>query len=291
MATIGFKRLARNHQIKFRNDVLKVEHGDFETFLTSADALNGLIFYNGFEIFEAAKVRYDIHVKKNDELYANMLRSQHIPFNFFIPLSKDLDYAKAILSIFMGGTIDKVFKILIEHAPDPKEALEDRTSFDVYVEYLHTDGTKAIIGIEVKYTEGAYKLIDGTREANRIADRGSIYYSLTDRIGLYKAGALEELPKDEFRQVWRNQLLGVSMTSKNHSNSPIKHFTSIILYPKGNDHFMNLIPAYKKFLNPGYEDSFMGITYEEFIDAARELTSDKKYLSWLQYLEDRYIVK
>ena len=37
--------------------------------------------------------------------------------------------------------------------------------------------------------------------------------------------------------------------------------------------------------------SFMGITYEEFIKTARELTVDPEYLRWLQYLEDRYIVK
>jgi hypothetical protein len=35
----------------------------------------------------------------------------------------------------------------------------------------------------------------------------------------------------------------------------------------------------------------MGITYEEFIKTARELTGDPEYLRWLQYLEDRYIVK
>lgn len=81
------------------------------------------------------------------------------------------------------------------------------------------------------------------------------------------------------------------MTRKNHTESRYEYFTSIILYPEGNDHFRDLIPMYKGFLNPGHESSFIGITYEEFIANARGLTEDEGYLKWLQYLEDRYIVK
>ena len=75
------------------------------------------------------------------------------------------------------------------------------------------------------------------------------------------------------------------MTRINHPESRYEHFTSIILYPEGNDHFRHLVSVYKSFFNPGYENSFLGITYEEFIKAARELTNDTEYLRWLQYLE------
>ena len=44
-----------------------------------------------------------------------------------------------------------------------------------------------------------------------------------------------------------------------------KYFASIILYPEGNDHFRELVPKYKSFLAPCHENSFKGITYEEFI--------------------------
>jgi hypothetical protein len=98
------------------------------------------------------------------------------------------------------------------------------------------------------------------------------------------------LKTDKYRQVWRNHLLGESMTRKNHPNSKYEYFTSIILYPEGNDHFRELVPMYKSFLNPGNEGSFKGITYEQLIVTARELTEDSEYLRWLQYLEDRYLV-
>ncbi|MEI8225856.1 MAG: hypothetical protein WCG82_08000 [Bacteroidota bacterium] len=292
MATIGFKELARRHQIKYREEVLKVGGGAYETHLTEADALKGLIFYNGFNIFDIAKERLNPHLEQNKACFANMLRSEHIPFNFFVPLRQDLEYAKNLLNRFVSGIIAFINDIKIEFAPVPELALKDRTSFDVYIEYLNISGKLGILGIEVKYTEREYKLIPKSKEEKDINNPDSIYNTLTGKIGLYRKEIIEKekLKTDEFRQVWRNQLLGESMTRKNHSDSRFDHFTSIILYPKGNDHFRNLIPAYRSFLNRGHESSFISITYEEFIKTAREFTAKPEYLRWLQYLEDRYIL-
>ena len=231
------------------------------------------------------------HFKLKQACFANMLRSEHIPFNFFVPLSKNLEYARAVLNRFMGGVINIITEIRIEHAPDPVKALKDKTSFDVFIEYRHASGALGIIGIEVKYTEREYKLIKDSKEERDINNPDIQLQQLTGKIGLYRKEIIQELKTDEFRQVWRNQLLGESMTRKNHPDSKYEHFTSIILYPEGNDHFSDLVPKYKSFLNPGHESSFKGITYEEFIAAARAVTTDTEYLRWLQYLVDRYIVK
>lgn len=287
---ISFKELARCHQIEFRKEVLKVEEGAYETHLTESDALQGLIFYNGFKIFEVAKERLNPHLEQNKACFANMLRSEHIPFNFFVPLIYDLGYAKDILNKILCGLIDSIDVIKIEYAPNPDLALKDKTSFDVYIEYKHFTGTYGIIGIEVKYTEKEYKLKEGSKEDKEVNKEDSIYNLLTKTSGLYKNEFTQILKTDEYRQVWRNHLLGVSMINKSYVDSRFEHFTSIILYPEGNDHFRNLIPAYRNFLNRGHESSFIGITYEEFILTARELTRDPEYLRWLRYLEDRYIV-
>ena len=286
---ISFKERARRHQIKFRQDVLKVGYNGFEIILTDADAQQGLIFFDGFKINEYAQTRYP-HFKLKQACFANMLRSEHIPFNFFVPLSKNLEYARAVLNRFMGGVINIITEIRMEYAPDPAKALMDKNSFDVFIEYRHASGALGILGIEVKYTERAYKLIKDSKEDRDINNAKSSYNKLTGKIGLYRKEFIQELKTDEFRQVWRNQLLGESMTRKNHPDSKYEYFTSIILYPEGNDHFRNLVPKYKSFLNPGHESSFKGITYEEFVSVARELTVDSGYLEWLQYLEDRYIV-
>jgi hypothetical protein len=286
----GFKELAKRHQIKFRESVLKVGYDEIETNLTDADAQKGLIFFDGFRVLEAAQGRYPFYIM-NQACFANMLRSEHIPFNFFVPLSKNLEYARAVLNRFMGGVINKISDIRIEHAPDPVKALMDKTSFDVFIEYRHASGGLGVLGIEIKYTERMYKMIKGSKEDREINDPASIYNSLTDKIGLYKKEAIPKLKTDDFRQVWRNQLLGESMTTKNHPDSKYKYFTSIILYPEGNDHFSELIPLYKSLLIAGHESSFIGITYEAFLKAARDTTDDMEFLRWAQYLEDRYIVK
>jgi hypothetical protein len=291
MAPIGFKARARQHQIKFRKEILKAGRGEQEYHLSGADASRGLIFFDGLNVFVAAKGRYDIKEEQYKACYANMLRSEHIPFNFFVPLAYDLNYAREVFNKVLGGIISKIKVIKIEYAPDPADALKDKTSFDVYIEYYHIDGTQGILGIEVKYTEGAYKLIENSKEAKEVMNPNSIYNKLTRDLQLYKEEFLDQLPTDTFRQVWRNQLLGVTMTSRVKKDSPFEHFKSIILFPEGNDHFRNLVPVISNMLNHEVDDMFMGITYEEFIKAARELTTDPEYLRWLQYLEDRYIVK
>jgi hypothetical protein len=290
MAATGFKERAKWHQIKFRENVLMVGYNEFETILKDEDAQRGIIFFDGFRIFETAQERY-AHYRLNQACFANMLRSEHIPFNFFVPISKKTEYARAILNPFLGGSINTITEVKIEHAPDPSTALMDKTSFDVFIEYRHISGGLGILGIEVKYTEREYKLMKHSKEGREINDPNSVYFTLTDKIGIFKKDVIDRLKTDEFRQVWRNQLLGESMTTKNRPDSKYEHFTSIILYPQGNDHFRELIPKYKHLLNPGYESSFAGITYEEFIAAARQQTEDTEFLRWLQYLEERYIVK
>ena len=136
---IGFKERARRHQLKFREEVLKVAYDGVETILTDADAQNGLIFFDGFKINEYAHGRYP-HFKLKQACFANMLRSEHIPFNFFVPISKNIEYARAVLNRFMDGEINIITEIRIEHAPDPEEALKDKTFFDVFIEYRHASG-------------------------------------------------------------------------------------------------------------------------------------------------------
>lgn len=290
MAATGFKERAKNHQIKFGKEVLCVGYNGFETILNDVDAQQGLNFFDGFKVIEAARARYP-HFRLNQACFANMLRSEHIPFNFFIPLSRNTEYARAVLNRFMGGVINLITDVRIEYAPDPGKALMDKSSFDAFIEYRHASGRTGILGIEVKYTEKEYRLSRDSMENKEIRQDTSLYNTLTKKIGLYRKDKIEELKADKYRQIWRNQLLGESLTRKNHPESGYEYFTSILLYPEGNENFRDLITAYKNLLAPGNENSFIGITYEEFIKSAWQLTEDQDYLRWLHYLEDRYIVK
>lgn len=191
---MGFKELARRHQIKFREEILGVGYNGYENILKDEDAQRGLIFFDGFKILEAADARYP-YFKLNQACFANMLRSEHIPFNFFIPLSKNLEYARAVMNRFMGGVINNITDIRIECDPDPEKALKDKTSFDVFIEYRHASGGYGIIGIEVKYTEKEYPLKRGSKEDGDINNPDSTYNVLTRKIGLYRKEFIRNLKK------------------------------------------------------------------------------------------------
>ena len=220
----GFLVQARLHQSRYRATVLDVPCDVYGNYLQMADALDmGLNFYKDFEIFDAVKKRYP---KYSKPLYANMLRSEHIPFNMFIPLMRNPDFCRVVLSQLTDLPIRSIDDVKIEYAPKPaSKYLNDRISFDVYVKYSHDDGAKGIFGIEVKYTERSYKLTKDSKEDADIRNLQSRYYSVTAKSGLYKPEAIDLLKTDRLRQIWRNQLLGESILLEDKDE--FKHFISI----------------------------------------------------------------
>ena len=161
-----FKRIARTHQSDFRTNFLKApfdpdkKYGKYGAFLMPADANAGLNFCEDFrqEILERIQKRFpSLTATQHDGLYANMLRSEHIPWNVFIPMTHNLNATAMVFNKILGiDEIDEVTDIRIEWAPPKKtEYLNDNTSFDAYIEYLH-NGKTCGIGIEVKYTEEGY---------------------------------------------------------------------------------------------------------------------------------------
>jgi hypothetical protein len=281
----GFLAKARLHQSKFRASQLKVPHDEYGNYLTKEDALKGLNFYPDFNIFNEVKKRYP---KYSKPLYANMLRSEHIPFNLFIPLKSDLDLAKSIFNELMSGQIESIDKIEIEYAPKPaSKYLDDRTSFDTYIEYTHRDTQKGIIGIEVKYTEREYKLGKKTSERRKIENKNSVYYKVSQASQLYKPNSIDLLITDKFRQIWRNQLLGESIIL-NHDND-FQHFTSMTFFPKGNVHFVETSKEYMQMLIEN-NDRFVPVYYEDYFSQCNGHIQDSYYNVWIKYLKKRYII-
>ncbi len=284
----GFLARARLHQSKFRALQLGLDYDEYGNYLKTEDAQKGLNFYGGFGVIDAVKRRYK---KYSKGLYANMLRSEHIPFNIFIPFNSDSsskEYLAKVLNEFLNHKIKSIDRIEIEYAPaENKKYLDDKTSFDTYIEYTHLDGFTGIIGIEVKYTEQGYKLNPKSTEADGLHNGTSKYFRISDKCNLYKAGSHQKLITDEFRQIWRNHLLGEYML---HVDSEkFKHFTSITLFPEGNTHFKHHSKEYMDMLIDN-NNKFIPITYEAFFEACLKHCPSSDYKEWIKYLYDRYIV-
>ena len=283
--TTGFLEKARLHQSKFRAFKLNVSYDNYGNYLKPEEASERLNFYNDFDIFAEVKKRYPNYSKP---LYANMLRSEHIAFNLFVPFKTDLDFGKRVLNDLLSGQILSIDKVEIEYTPFPaNKYLNDKTSFDTYIEYTNTDNQKGIIGIEVKYTEHEYPWKSGSKQEVDIKDKNSKYYLISKQCGLYKSDTIEKLITDKFRQVWRNQLLGESIVIKN--NEQFKHFTSVTIFPKSNLHFIEISKEYLNMLDNNY-DRFVPITYEDFLSLCERHKPNDRFAKWLTYLSDRYIL-
>ena len=121
----GFKASARLHQSRFRAENLNLDCDRYGNFLKMPDGKNGKNFYGDFGIFDAV----ECYRNYNTNLYSNMLRSEHIPFNFFIPFRYNTDYCKKVFNEILDGciksidlttSIDCKMNIKIEFAPKPK---------------------------------------------------------------------------------------------------------------------------------------------------------------------------
>ncbi|MCF2583327.1 PGN_0703 family putative restriction endonuclease [Bacteroides caecigallinarum] len=295
----AFKAHARKKQSLFRQMVLGIPYdpkhkfGKYGAFLMEPFASLGYNFCEVYrnDILNGIKERYGkLNAALHEGLMGNMLRSEHIPWNVFYPMKSDLQATSALLKdILKTDEIDKVTDIRIEWAPEKEEALDDNTSFDTYIEYIY-NGKECGVGIEVKYTEEGYPF--GKLERKRVMEEeDSLYAIKTRQCGLYtneiNNRRLSEtlLCKDDYRQIWRNHLLGAAMVM----NGRITKFHSITLYPNGNTHFKKVLPEYEKLLSEYGKATFGYITIEKLILLiCKHFEMNEKNKQWVDYLNTRY---
>ena len=280
-----FKRWARALQFAYREDVL-CDFNEYRTpqvLLSEENAKRGLIFYDGFRDLILSKVG-----NVATQLTANMLRSEHIPYNLFTPLETMPEIAVDLFSKMIGVPIKQIKSIEIEYAGigDKSMYLNDRTSFDAFVSYITPDERKGGIGIEVKYTENEYPL--GEKEGKDIAGDNHLYKDMTAESGYFRSGLDISmfLTAHHLRQIWRNHILGYSM--KHKGDVDIIHHVHI--YPAHNEHFHNYaLPEYRALLTGNGNESFKTITYENYFDMLNDYRDNEQVSDWVKYLRKRYL--
>lgn len=293
-----FKRKARVHQIKYREEVLGVGYNKYPNVLNLTDGRKGLVFYEGFRKEILAELKKPIQVTSfapSGQMLTNLLRSEHIPYNIFFPMNKDKEGCRDLFnSILEKEVISKVIDIKIEYHPEPIENyLSDHTAFDVYISYINTNYKECGIGIEVKYTEKEYPLKKGTREYTHVKDElGNTrlfphYLNASKNSKYFKEEVTHDiLVSNKFRQIWRNHILGASMVLR----GDIEKFTSITIYPKANVHFHNdALPKYLELLSEIGRDSFIPLTYEYLFDLMAKYLNVENGREWNIYLKQRYL--
>ena len=209
----------------------------------------------------------------------------------------DLNAAAKVFDKILGGNqIEKIIEIKIEYAPEKQYALNDGTSFDTFVLYKHKDGQLGGIGIEIKYTEGGYQLKHDSKEWRDIMLGENKNYIDITRSSRYYPDSIVNIPlpksplvKNDFRQIWRNHILGASMKNNSNIEYDLKHFNSVTIYPSFNTHFVKIIPQYKEMLSEYGKKTFCGMTYEDFFKILASYYDSNDFIYWHLYLNLRYI--
>ena len=280
-----FKRWARALQFAYREDVLHDfnEYRAPQVLLSEENAKRGLIFYDGFRDLILSKVGCVA-----TQLTANMLRSEHIPYNLFTPLETMPEIAADLFGKMIGVPIRQIKSIKIEYAGtgDKSMYLNDRTSFDAFISYTTPDGKNGGIGIEVKYTENEYPL--GENEGKDIEGKNPLYREMTTESGYFTPNLDIKmfLTAHHLRQIWRNHILGYSM--KHKGDVDIIHHVHV--YPEHNEHFHNYaLPEYRTLLTEKGDESFKTITYENYFDMLDTYRANGQVSEWVKYLRKRYL--
>lgn len=295
-----------------------------EALLKWDDAKDGIIFYEGFRhqiMNEISNLRASGLYAPSGMMMRHALRSEHIPWNVFFPMSLSDDMKSHAVDVFNAiieqvstelPKIKYISDIKIEFAPKDEHATEapftmcylnDRTSFDTYIDYVAEDGQKGGIGIEVKYTEEGYYPgeTEKTAAITDYKDPKHRYLDVMKKSSYYVPAAFmpddkhpnlwSPLVSNELRQIWRNHLLGASMVQ----HKDIAHFLSLHLYPKGNTHFhgdekhVGAVEYYRHWLGPEGKKSWTAITFEELFKLMEKNYADQEDRNWINYLKDRYL--
>lgn len=274
-----FKALARLHQSKYRAEVLCVDFEDYGNRLNDSDAQKLLNYYDKLNSRKCLRDRYPSYSKKRD---ADMLRSEHIPFNLLAPLDTKRESAIYVISEALGIDCDEIMQIGIEYAPTPKEEyLNDGTALDTYIQAKLRNGNICGIGIEVKYTEQDYPI--GKTESINVKNHDSRYWIIARYSECFKNPDDEVFGSDPLRQIWRNHLLGLSMVE----HGDVDEFYSITLFPDGNHHFHTVLPQYRSLLTNKAQSHVFGCTFERFISA---IGGSPDFEDWKKWLERRYLI-
>jgi hypothetical protein len=295
----SWSKRAREHQKNFKAEFLKIFHTGpgsnpprSETVLSEDAAGQGANFYTYGKTDEWEILKDEIRRSTKRKLQVenaglrNMLHSEHIPYNLLMPLKMERvpQRVRHFMELLLNKNVkvDLVEKIKVEYTAElhRSELLNDNTCFDGYVEFL-SGGKRVGVGMQVRYAEKIF--IYGNKEKNLLSQEDCIYNKLSKKYGAYKPEKFDELKQKKFKQCWRHHLLGLKLVEL----GLLDKFYSVLICPSGNEHQREVGKEFGEMLNETHKQTFMCITFEEYIDKARQAFNGNR--TWVDYLEKRYI--
>ena len=209
---------------------------------------------------------------KAPRIFNDLLSSQPMCFNLFGELKCDLEMASRVFQR-LHDRVDAVTDVNFEHSPGRGEArfTDDKSAFDVFVDYVSKDEKKGFIGIEVKYHEN---LKD---DPARLRQR---YEEVADAMGVFRSDCRDALRAQPLQQIWRDHLLAGSMLL---ADCGYDEGFFAFLSPRGNVPCANAVAFYRECLADSA--SFKAWSLEEVVGHLRDVDAGP----WVDRFHDRYL--
>lgn len=239
-------------------------------------------------IVELVEIKSRNRLSDEIRLTENLLSSQPLAFNLFLPLKWD-NYktaTKVFQKLFPDLGIASVTMIKLEYvpgdeAPDTRRKI-DNSCFDVYVEYLNSHQGKGGLGFEVKYTESFSK-----SNFNKYRDDNWRKVRYREAIKRYSSQFSTEYEKQylgpKYNQLFRNQLLTHTALE---NDADLTSCIQVVLHSANDRKCFTAINEFDKLL--GKKEKFCSVTIESFIESIKNLSSDESLRTLYSSIYDRY---
>lgn len=294
-------------QSRWRLEFTNAGYERYGNYLDTESAQSGINFLSP-EIFKAVKKRADAGKGIDYEMITeNLLTSQALCFNYFVPLQNDLALASRILSNLFPF-IDKCIELEIEYTPP--NYLNDQgrkygVDADVAIRFQHIDSTTGILLLEVKYTEQSFSRCSHREHCpygvSPISDFEKCIYSIKNkyryweytRSGTFNLEKIKTFPTcpftDSLKQLWTNQVLAEAVME--HENLAHSHFA--VIYPEEN-HALTTEPLSGRSIFESYSgfltttETFSHITWKDLCNTTAQCLSSADHRNWFQRFSERY---
>ena len=211
-------------------------------------------------------------VFQRPRIFRNLLSSQPLCFNLFGELQQNLELASGVMEDLAPTRIAQVTDLRFEYSPgrgDPRYT-DDRSAFDVYLEFMTPRNGTGFVGIEMKYSEDL-----GQRPARHRARHDEV----ASQMGCFKAKGLDELRTPPLEQVWRDHLLAGAMRIQDGFDDGF----FALIYPKDNRSCGSAANRYRDCLRDS--DTFVVWNLEDIVASIQAHTDE----AWIRELFDRYL--
>lgn len=258
---------------------------------------------------------------KTHKFVGHLASSQIACANLFLPILEDpciaakvLGSVKTDLKLIATDYLDRGFRI--EFWDEPDNVLNDHTNVsgtdaDIAIAYYDHDSNLNLWMIEHKLTEVEFSTCGGYTSKGRspshacapvtaiLNNNDFCYYHSKCKFRYWDISRQDHSPfnfdrirkynecpfKGGMNQLWRNQLLAISLESSTSPKWPYKKvYFSVVHHPQ-NDSLNPSINEFQKLI--GYDDRFFTFTSDKLVDSAKEV-NEPVISDWVRWYQELY---